>query len=102
MTSLVQLRMVALAEGSSFLTLLFVAMPLKYWAGLPMAVRIVGSLHGVLFVLFIVALARAAVEYDWSLVRTLLAFVSSVIPFGTFVFDRSLKQEIARGPAAKP
>ncbi len=95
MTSLVQLRMVALAEGSSFLALLFVAMPLKYWAGMPLAVRIVGSLHGLLFVLFIVALARAAAQYDWTLLRTLYAFTASVIPFGSFVFDRSLKQEIA-------
>ena len=101
MSSLVQFRMVALAEGASFLTLLFIAMPLKYLAGLPLAVRIVGSLHGALFVLFIVTLARAASEHDWSLLRALYAFVASLIPFGTFVFDRSLKQEIADLQAAK-
>jgi integral membrane protein len=95
MNSLVQFRMVALAEGVSFLVLLFVAMPLKYLAGWPSAVRIVGSLHGALFVLFIATLARAAAQHDWSLLRTLYAFVASLIPFGTFVFDRSLKHEIA-------
>ncbi len=98
MTSIVQFRYVALAEGCSFLALLFIAMPLKYWAGLPLAVRFVGSLHGSLFLLFILALARAATEYNWTLIRTLLAFLASLVPFGTFVFDRSLEQEIANTP----
>jgi hypothetical protein len=43
MTALRQLRLVAFLEGSSFLALLFIAMPLKYLAGLPLAVRIAPS-----------------------------------------------------------
>jgi len=49
------------------------------------------------------ALVRAARQCRWPLRRTLVAFVSSIIPFGTFVFDRSLRQEIAsvaRSPQA--
>ena len=95
MTVLRQLRLVALLEGSSFLALLFIAMPLKYLAGFPLAVRIVGSVHGVLFLMFMVALYRAGRERDWPLRRSLLAFVSSIVPFGTFIFDRSLRREIA-------
>ena len=98
-TVLRQLRLVALVEGSSFLALLFVAMPLKYLAGLPLAVRIMGSVHGLLFLMFMAALYRAARERDWPLRRSLLAFVSSIVPFGTFLFDRSLRREIA---AVKP
>jgi len=94
-TELRQLRLVAFAEGLSFVALLFVAMPLKYVWGLPLAVRIVGSLHGALFLIFLVALFRAASEREWPLRRSFLAFVSSVVPFGTFVFDSSLKSEIA-------
>jgi len=94
MTVLRQLRLVALLEGSSFLALLFIAMPLKYLAGLPLAVRIVGSVHGLLFLLFMAALYRAGLERAWPLRRSLLAFVSSIVPFGTFVFDRSLRREI--------
>jgi integral membrane protein len=63
--------------------LVFVAMPLKYWAGLPLAVRIVGMAHGV------------GVKRGWSKTRWGLAFLSSLVPFGTFVLDRSLKREIA-------
>lgn len=95
MTVLRQLRLVALLEGSSFLLLLFIAMPLKYLAGLPFAVRIVGSVHGLLFLMFMAALYRAARERDWPLRRSLIAFVASIVPFGTFVFDRSLRREIA-------
>ncbi|HMW67287.1 MAG TPA: DUF3817 domain-containing protein, partial [Chitinophagaceae bacterium] len=41
-------RNIALAEGISFLALLLIAMPLKYFANLPMAVTIMGSIHGIL------------------------------------------------------
>jgi hypothetical protein len=47
------LRKISLAEGISYLLLLGIAMPLKYWAGLPLAVKIVGSIHGALFVVFL-------------------------------------------------
>jgi integral membrane protein len=97
MAALRQLRLVAFLEGSSFVVLLFIAMPLKYLAGLPLAVRIVGMVHGLLFMMFLVALYRAASRNGWPLRRTLLAFVSSIVPFGTFVFDRSLRREIAAG-----
>jgi integral membrane protein len=95
MTKLRQLRLIALLEGTSFLILLFIAMPLKYLAGLPLAVRIVGSVHGLLFLVFLAALYRAGRERRWPWSRSLIAFVSSVVPFGTFMFDPSLRREIA-------
>lgn len=95
MTALRHLRLVALLEGSSFLVLLFIAMPLKYLADQPLAVRIVGSIHGLLFVIFMAALFRAGSVRRWPFRRAVHAFVSSIVPFGTFVFDRSLRHEIA-------
>lgn len=97
MNELRQFRWVAFLEGLSFVLLLFVAMPLKYWANLPLAVRVVGSVHGLLFVVFVAALFRAAVERSWPPRRWVLAFFSSLVPFGTFVFDRSLRRELAAG-----
>lgn len=94
MNELKQFRWVALLEGLSFVLLLFVAMPLKYWAGMPLAVRIVGSVHGLLFVAFLGALFRVALERDWPARRWGLALLSSLVPFGTFVFDRSLRREL--------
>lgn len=94
-TALRQLRLVALLEGMSFLALLFIAMPLKYLADLPIAVRIVGSAHGGLFLMFLAVLYRAGSARGWPRRRWLIAFVSSIVPFGTFMFDRSLRREIA-------
>jgi integral membrane protein len=96
MSELRQLRLVALLEGASFVILLFVAMPLKYVWGLPLAVRIVGALHGGLFLLYLIALARAASEREWPLARKAMAFVAALLPFGPFFFDASLRNEIAR------
>ena len=98
MTALRQLRLIALLEGTSFLVLLFIAMPLKYLAGFPLAVSIVGSVHGGLFLLFLAVLYRAATERGWPHRRWLTAFVSSIVPFGTFAFDASLRREIAEMP----
>jgi integral membrane protein len=94
MQELKQLRLVAFLEGLSFVALLFLAMPLKYMAGLPIAVRIVGSVHGLLFLIFLVTLFRAASEREWPLRRSALAFLAALLPFGPFVFDRSLRREL--------
>jgi integral membrane protein len=99
-SALGRLRVVALVEGVSFLVLLFVAMPLKYAAGLPNAVKYVGWAHGGLFLLFLLALFHTWDEAKWPLSRVATAFVASVVPFGTFWFDRSLREEQAR--AATP
>ncbi len=95
MNPLRQLRVIGISEGISFLLLLFVAMPLKYLLEQPGAVRVVGMVHGVLFILYVVGLYRAAMARDWPLRRTALAFVASVVPFGFFFFDPSLRREIA-------
>ncbi len=94
MAALRTFRWVALLEGWSFLVLLLVAMPLKYLLGLPLAVRIVGSVHGLLFLAFLSLLFRVALERRWSLQRCLGAIVASLVPFGTFVLDRSLRREL--------
>ncbi|QSQ21575.1 DUF3817 domain-containing protein [Pyxidicoccus parkwayensis] len=92
-TSLGRFRAVALLEGLSFVILLFVAMPLKHLAGMPLAVRVVGLAHGLLFVLFLFTLMEVAIAYRWSFARVAGAFVSSLLPFGTFVLDARLRRE---------
>ena len=86
-SALGRLRIIAFLEGISFLLLLGVAMPLKYFAGLPQAVRVVGMAHGVLFVLFVLLLIQVAIEKNWSFKKSALSFVSSLVPFGTFYAD---------------
>jgi integral membrane protein len=88
-----QLRIITMLEGISLLLLLFVAMPLKYAAGIPLAVRIVGMAHGVLFLIFVFVLYRVAIEREWPWRRSLGALAAAVIPFGAFVLDRRLSRE---------
>ena len=90
--SLKRFRQISLVEGLSFLVLLFIAMPLKYAFGYPLAVKIVGWLHGVLFILYFVQGLQTAREEGWSTKMILGAVLASVLPFGPFVLERRLAQ----------
>jgi integral membrane protein len=93
MTSLSLFRKVAIAEGVSYLLLLFVAMPLKYWANMPLAVKYTGWAHGLLFVLYAVCLVMAWQETKWKFGKATLIFLASLLPFAPFVVDNRLKEE---------
>jgi integral membrane protein len=84
-------RLISFVEGFSYLLLVFIAMPLKYFAGIPMAVKIVGMAHGVLFILFILALFLAKIKYKWHTGLTFQLFVYSLIPFGFILIEKALK-----------
>ncbi|MEI2740796.1 MAG: DUF3817 domain-containing protein [Chitinophagaceae bacterium] len=88
-------RKVAFAEGVSFLVLLFVAMPLKYFADMPLAVTVVGGLHGVLFVAFAILAREVKSDYKKDFKWLMRAGLASILPFGTFVMDKQWKKEEA-------
>jgi integral membrane protein len=85
------LRTIAIIEGISLLLLLFIAMPLKYAAGMPMAVKLVGWAHGVLFMLFGALLLWTWIAARWPFARVTLVFIASLLPFGPFLIDRRMK-----------
>jgi integral membrane protein len=89
-TPTARLRAVAFLEGSSFLLLLFVAMPLKYVADLPLAVRIVGIAHGVLFIGLALQALAAVRARGKSLGWGARLGVAALLPFGTYFCDRGL------------
>ncbi|WP_026462097.1 DUF3817 domain-containing protein [Adhaeribacter aquaticus] len=86
-------RHIGILEGISYLILLFIAMPLKYLAQIPEPVKYVGWVHGVLFVLFCLALLQVWVLRKWSFLKVVGAFVASLLPFGTFILDKRLRKE---------
>lgn len=96
---LARFRWIAIIEGISYLFLLFIAMPLKYFADMPDAVKYSGWVHGILFVAFCALLIQVWIENKWSFGKTTLAFLSSLIPFGTFIFDKQIKKELAVAPS---
>jgi len=77
-------------EGYSYLLLLFVAMPLKYLAGIAIATKIVGMVHGILFILFCLLLVQAYAEAKWSMKENIIFFIASLIPFGTFFTKKKI------------
>ena len=92
-TSLGRFRLIAFVEGVSYLILLFIAMPLKYVGGMETAVRWPGMAHGVLFVLFAFLLLQVWIEYRWSFKKAAAAFAWSLVPFGTFYFDKKIADD---------
>jgi integral membrane protein len=94
-----RLRILTLIEGVSTLVLFFIAMPLKYFADMPEAVKIAGWIHGVLFILVMILLAWVMATCRWSLARGGLVFVSALVPFGPFLMDRRMRgYEAEAGP----
>ena len=87
------LRKAGIAEGISFLVLLGIAMPLKYFFQQPIAVKIVGWMHGILFVVFLFLAWEYKTDRNKSLKWFALAFLAAIIPTGTFFFDKRLKEE---------
>jgi len=92
-SSIGRFRWIALLEGISFLVLLGIAMPVKYILGFPILVKYVGWAHGLLFVLYGIGLVQCAAEYSWGFNKIVIAFVASLVPFGTFWLDKQLKEE---------
>jgi integral membrane protein len=82
-------------EGVSFLVLLGIAMPMKYLAGQPQMVSIVGAAHGALFLLYVAAVFEVSLKLRWPLKRVAMALAASVLPFGPFVFDAHLRRTTA-------
>lgn len=68
-------------------------MPLKYMMGIPKPNYFVGMAHGVLFISYVLLLALVTIQYKWSLKKAALAFIASLIPFGTFYADKKLFRE---------
>ncbi|PQJ32899.1 hypothetical protein BST92_13640 [Nonlabens arenilitoris] len=77
-------KYLAITEGYSFLLILFVTMPLKYLAEMPLPNKIVGMAHGVLFLSYIVVAIIVGQLNKWSFKTLLIVLVMSVVPFGTF------------------
>jgi integral membrane protein len=88
-TAIGRLRIIAFMEGCSYLLLGF-TMILKYKFSMPQPNYIVGLAHGILFVIYIVLLVQVSFLYRWSIVKMFMAFLASLIPFGTFYADKVL------------
>ncbi|KXX70818.1 DUF3817 domain-containing protein [Flammeovirga sp. SJP92] len=90
MSGIKAIRFVGLLEGISYLLILFVSMPLKYYAGMSEPNKIIGMGHGILFILYIVIVLYIHFTIKWGIKNSIWAFIASLIPFGTFVADKKI------------
>ena len=89
-TNLGRLRVIGFLEGMSFIILVGIGMPLKYYYDYPEANEVIGMAHGVLFILYVLLVIVVKFQLNWSFGKMLLALIASVLPFGTFVADWKL------------
>jgi len=80
-------RWTSILEGISFLTLLFLAMPLKYIFDLPQMVQIVGMAHGVLFIAYLIGAFIMFKPMNWTYKTLIIVIACSVLPFGPFYVE---------------
>lgn len=90
-TTMGRLRLASILDGVSFLVLLGIAMPLKYFADLPVAVTIVGSLHGGLFLALCLCLLLALIGKKLSFGWCVIVFICALLPMAPFLLDRKLR-----------
>lgn len=86
-------RTIALIEGLSFLLLLFVSMPMKYYLGFAGFSWWVGAIHGGLFVVYIILAIEILIRRRINFLQFLRVIIASIIPFGTFFNERMLKAQ---------
>ncbi|MEI6945866.1 DUF3817 domain-containing protein [Paraflavisolibacter sp. H34] len=93
-TKVGRLRLIGFFEGLSLLVLVFIGMPMKYFLQDQTLTKLVGPIHGVLFVLFVLCAIGVAVEQSWKFRTTGKVLLASFIPFGTFYVDKRILSKL--------
>ncbi|MCD6212726.1 MAG: DUF3817 domain-containing protein [Sulfurovum sp.] len=93
MSELKKFRLINKIEGYSFIILLFIAMPLKYSFGFPIATKVMGMIHGLLFMVFVYQLLESMKEVPFNKKEALIYFILSLVPFGSFYTDKLCKEK---------
>lgn len=93
------LKVVAVVEAVSFLILLAAVVVKRGFEGPEAGVTVMGPVHGVLFLVYVLLTVIVAADEKWRLSRTLLTLLCAVIPFGGFIADRRLIDQPAPAEA---
>ena len=80
-------RLVAFLEGVSYILLLFVAVPIKYWGGDEQWVKLLGMPHGLLFISYLILSFLLKDDNQWRNKDVVIIMFASILPFGTFYVD---------------
>jgi integral membrane protein len=89
-------RIVAVLEGISYLLLLFIASPLKWFYDDPQYVKLLGMPHGILFMIYVVIAVLISSDMKWTTRTLWIVLIASVLPFGTFYIDKKYLTKSSR------
>ena len=92
MKTLTIFRLIAFLEGLSYIILLFIGVPLKYFANEVSLVKMLGMPHGFLFMAYIAFIIVLRFDHPWFKKHFLLIALASIIPLGTFIVEHKLRK----------
>lgn len=88
-----RLRLIALLEGITLITLLFIAVPLKHIFDQPGLVTLLGPVHGIAFLIYLFALVETVSEGGFTMREVIRSLLAALVPFGPFINDRFLANQ---------
>jgi integral membrane protein len=88
-------RIIAFLEGISYILLLFIAVPIKYFGNDPQYVKLLGMPHGMLFLAYIILAVILGSKLKWKSNTLLFILAASIIPFGTFYVDKVYLKKVS-------
>ena len=88
-------RIIAFLEGISYILLLFIAVPIKYFGNEPQYVKLLGMPHGILFIAYIILAVILGSKFKWKTKTLFIILIASIIPFGTFYIDKVYLKQVS-------
>ena len=95
--ALLRYRVMANVVGVLLIALIVVAVPLKYLAGMPGPVTVIGTAHGFLYALFLLAAFDLALRRKWTAKGTLLVLLAGTVPFQSFYAEHTVTRKVRAG-----
>jgi integral membrane protein len=88
--ALLRYRVIAYVVGIGLIILVLIGVPLQVWADNESVVKIVGPLHGALYVIYLLLTLDLARRIKMNIVVMLAVMLAGTIPFLSFVAERKV------------
>jgi integral membrane protein len=92
--ALIRYRVMAFIVGTGLLLLVFVAVPLQYGANISLVAEVIGTMHGYLYIVYLIAAADLARRAHWRLLRILMVVAAGFLPFLAFIIEHRVYRQM--------
>ena len=90
-------RVLAWVVGVMLVIVVFVALPLNHWGGVPEVSDVVSPIHGFLYIVYLLAAFDLALKARFTGKGTLLVLLAGVVPFLSFWVERRVSTRVRAG-----